>query len=154
MARVFLGSCIWLNSGILAKPLLQRIALVTVLLVFGAFGFFNLELILFGKHEDLARTLAVNVFVFGEMFYLFNCRSINHPFWTLGFFSNKFFWLGIFFMLLLQIIYTYLPFFNTIFESAPMGVIEWCMVLANSILILIVVEIEKFFRRQPKMKPL
>ena len=26
---------------------------------------------------DVARTVAVNMFVFGEMFYLFNCRSLE-----------------------------------------------------------------------------
>lgn len=142
------------KSPILTRPLIQRVALVTILLVIGAFGFFNLEIFLFRENEGMARTLAVNIFVFGEMFYLFNCRSITHPFWTLGIWSNKFLWLGVIVMTLLQIIYTYLPFFNAIFDSAPMGFVEWGIVLANSLVIFMAVEAEKFFKRRLESNPL
>ncbi|MFH2044536.1 MAG: cation-transporting P-type ATPase [Pseudomonadota bacterium] len=136
------------KTPILTKPMIQRIALVTVLLVIGAFGVFNLEINVLGKSEDLARTLAVNIFVFGEMFYLFNCRSITQPFWKLGLWSNKFIWPGVLIMTLLQIIYTYSPFFNEIFDSVPMGLLDWGMVLANSMVIFLAVEAEKLFRRR------
>ncbi len=136
------------RTPILTRPLILRIVLVSVLLVIGAFGLFELNLIRHGKDEDLARTMAVNVFVFGEMFYLFNCRSITYPFWTLGFWSNRFFWAGVAVMTLLQLIYTYVPLFNTIFHSAPMGLLDWSMVLGNSLMIFIAVEIEKWLRRR------
>ena len=136
------------RTPILTRPLILRILLVSVLLVIGAFGLFELKLILHGKDEHLARTMAVNVFVFGEMFYLFNCRSITYPFWTLGFWSNRFFWPGVAVMTLLQLIYTYVPFFNTIFQSAPMSLLDWSMVLGNSLMIFIAVEIEKWLRRR------
>ncbi len=98
--------------------------------------------------EALARTLAVNVFVFGEMFYLFNCRSMTRPFWSLGVFSNPLLWAGVTVMILLQLLYTYLPAFNAIFQSAPMGVGGWLLVLGNSLLIYTVVELEKWMRRK------
>jgi Ca2+-transporting ATPase len=142
------------KTPILTRPLILRIVLVSVLLVIGAFGLFKLKLVLHGQNEDLARTLAVNVFVFGEMFYLFTCRSITHPIWTLGFWSNKFFWPGVAVMTLLQLIYTYVPFFNTIFRSAPMGLLDWSMVLANSLVIFIAVETEKWIRRRRGSHPL
>ena len=96
----------------------------------------------------MARTVAVNVFVFGEMFYLFSCRSITHTFWTLGFWTNKFLWAGVAVMMTLQLIYTYVPFFNAIFQSAPIGLQEWGMVLSSGLLIFVVVEIEKWIRRR------
>jgi cation-transporting P-type ATPase F len=134
------------STPILTRPLIIRILIVSVLLVMGAFGLFKLELLLRGDNEALARTLAVNVFVFGEMFYLFNCRSITRPFWTLGVWSNKLFWLGLILMTLLQLLFTYLPLFNRVFQSAPIGLLEWGLVLANSLLIFIVVETEKWIR--------
>ena len=73
---------------ILTRPLITRIVLVSLMLVICAFGLFKLELMLMNDNEALARTLAVNVFVFGEMFYLFNCRSITDPVWSLGFFQQ------------------------------------------------------------------
>ena len=132
---------------ILTAPLIKRIAMVSLLLVIGAFGLFKLELLLTGDNEALARTMAVNIFVFGEMFYLFNCRSMTHPVWALGLFSNPLLWAGVGVMTLLQLLYTYLPVLNTIFQSAPMGLKEWGLVFTSSLVIYIVVEIEKKISR-------
>ncbi len=136
------------SMPILTRPLITRIVMVSLLLVICAFGLFKLELMLMNDNEALARTLAVNVFVFGEMFYLFNCRSITHPVWALGFFSNPPLWGGVAIMTVLQLMYTYLPVFNTVFQSAPMGLPEWGMVLASGLMIYSVVEVEKWIRRR------
>jgi Ca2+-transporting ATPase len=135
------------SMPILTAPLITRIVMVSLMLVIGSFGLFKLELTLTGDNEALARTLAVNIFVFGEMFYLFNCRSMTHPVWALGLFSNSLLWVGVGVMTLLQLLYTYLPVFNTIFQSAPMGLSEWGLVLTSSLLIFIVVEIDKKISR-------
>jgi Ca2+-transporting ATPase len=133
---------------LLSTPLITRILMVSLLLVIGAFGLFKLELMLMGDNEALARTLAVNVFVFGEMFYLFNCRSITQPVWALGFFSNPLLWAGVAVMTLLQMLFTYLPVLNTVFQSAPLGLMEWGMVVTSSLTIFVVVEVEKWIRRR------
>jgi Ca2+-transporting ATPase len=137
---------------ILTRNLILRILIVSLLLVIGSFGLFKLELTVFSGNEALARTLAVNVFVFGEMFYLFNCRSMTRPAWSLGFFSNPLLWAGVAVMTLLQMFYTYLPIFNTLFQSAPMGMTGWALVLGNSLLIYVVVEIEKRMHRRTVSK--
>jgi Ca2+-transporting ATPase len=137
---------------ILTRNLILRILIVSLLLVIGSFGLFKLELTVFSGNEALARTLVVNVFVFGEMFYLFNCRSMTRPAWSLGFFSNPLLWAGVAVMTLLQMFYTYLPIFNTLFQSAPMGMTGWALVLGNSLLIYVVVEIEKRMHRRTVSK--
>ncbi|MEW6078364.1 MAG: cation-transporting P-type ATPase [Thermodesulfobacteriota bacterium] len=132
---------------LLTAPLITRIVMVSLMLVVGSFGLFQLELRLAGHNEALARTVAVNVFIFGEMFYLFNCRSITRPVWALGLFSNPLLWAGVAAMTLLQMLYTYLPLFNTVFQSTPMGWTEWGLVLGTGLVIFTVVEIEKGIRR-------
>jgi len=136
------------KEPILTPTLIFRIVLVSFLMLVGAFGLFNVELLLKGGDVELARTLAVNVFVFGEMFYLFNCRSITNSMWSLGVFSNKWLIAGVAMMTLLQLVYTYTPLFNRIFESRPMGISEWAMVIGNSTLIYIIVGFEKYLRRK------
>ncbi|MBN1831789.1 MAG: cation-transporting P-type ATPase [Deltaproteobacteria bacterium] len=133
---------------ILTRPLILRILMVSLMLVIGAFGLFKIELIRFPDNEAAARTLAVNVFVFGEMFYLFNCRSMTRPVWELGLFSNPLLWAGVVIMTLLQLLYTYLPAFNAVFQSAPMGMTEWAMVLGTGLIILAAVEVEKWGSRR------
>ena len=61
---------------------------VGLLLLIGAFGLFEWELA-HGEPEAKARTSAVNVFVFGELFYLFNCRSLTQSIFVVGPFSNR-----------------------------------------------------------------
>ena len=136
------------KEPILTPTLIFRIVLVSFLMLVGAFGLFKVELLLKGGDVELARTLAVNVFVFGEMFYLFNCRSITNSMWSLGVFSNKWLIAGVAMMTLLQLVYTYAPLFNKIFESRPMGISEWAMVIGNSTLIYIIVSFEKYLRRK------
>ncbi len=136
------------GQPILKGQLIFRIVLVSFLLLMAAFGLFKLELLVRGENEALARTVAVNVFVFGEMFYLFACRSMQQPARRLGLFSNRWLLGGVALMALLQIIYTYAPVFNAVFESHPMGGFEWAMVLVASALILLVVAFEKYLARR------
>jgi len=134
------------KEPILNRALIFRIALVSLLLLIGAFGLFEMEFRSSGN-GDLARTLAVNTFVFGEMFYLFNCRSLTRSFWKLGLFSNGWLWGGVVLMTGLQALFTYTPVFNTIFRSQPMGIVHWAMVLGYSALISCIIGIEKLTRR-------
>jgi len=66
---------------------------VGVLLLIGSFGLFEWEL-LDGESEAKARTAAVNMFVFGELFYLFNCRSLTHSMFSLDCSPIAGFWSG------------------------------------------------------------
>jgi len=137
------------KAPILTSTLVFRITMVSVLLMLGAFGLFELEMAR-GGNAFLARTLAVNLFIFGELFYLFNCRSLTRPIWDLGFFSNPWVWGGTLTMTALQLVYTYVPLFNRVFGSHPMGAVDWVLVLTFSLLISLVVAVEKSirFRRQ------
>lgn len=130
------------NQPILGKALIFRIILVSMLLLAGSFGLFNLQMHWDGNAE-LARTLAVNVFIFGQMFYLFNCRSLTRSVWDLGLFSNPWIWIGVGLMTAFQLVFIYVPVFNTVFKTHPMGLFEWALVLGFSALFSMVIAIEK-----------
>jgi len=134
-------------APILTRVLQWRIALVSGLLLAAAFGFFELTLMNGGSVAE-ARTMAVNVFVFGELFYLFNCRSLTQSMFALGVFSNRWLIGGVSLMILLQIGYTYLPFMNTAFQSAPLGASQWALILGASCVIWAAVGFEKWLRRR------
>lgn len=136
------------RESILTRPLIFRIVLVSFLMLVGAFGLFGVTLSWSNGNMEQARTVAVNVFVFGEMFYLFNCRSITHSMWHLGIFSNQWLLGGVTAMTLLQLLYTYLPLFNTIFGSRPLNAAQWALVMGNSLLIHLIVELEKFMQKK------
>jgi len=76
-----------ITGTILTRELIGRIFIVSTLLLVGAFGLFEWEL-MHGADIAEARTVAVNVFVMVQLFYLFNCRSLTKSIFRLGFFSN------------------------------------------------------------------
>ncbi len=131
------------KSPFLTRPLIRRILLVGLLLFAGSFGLFEWELNS-GESVQAARTAAVNVLVFGELFYLFNCRSLSHSMFTLGVFSNPWLFVGASTMAALQLLFTYLPSMQHVFGTASLGVTNWLLIIAVGVVIYIVVEIEKW----------
>ncbi len=134
------------QSPILSGMLIWRIVLVSVIILAGAFGLFEYELAR-GASLAEARTVAVNVVIFVEIFYLFNARSLTRSPFQLGFFSNPWAVGGAILMVLIQILYTYAPFMNTLFESAPISLSLWLDVVAVGLAASVVIEVEKWLRR-------
>jgi len=135
------------ETPVLTWKLGFRICLVSLMLLIGAFGLFEWVL-LHRKSVETARTVAVNMFVFGELFYLYNCRSLQYSMFTLGVFSNRWLILGVVIMALLQILFTYSPVMNQLFGTAPMETSEWALVLTSGLAIYSVVGTEKWLRRR------
>jgi len=133
------------KTPILTGVLGWRLFIVGMLLLAGAFGLFEWELMT-GATVTAARTVAVNVFVLVELFYLFNCRSLTQSAFRLGFFSNPVLFGGVAIMVILQMMFTYLPTMNIMFHSAPISIEAWGRILAVSVFASFVVGIEKWLR--------
>jgi Ca2+-transporting ATPase len=130
------------STPILTGDLIERILLVGALLLAGAFGLFWWADGR-GYSIELSQTIAVNVFVSVELFYLFNCRSLTRSYFTLPQFNNRWVLGGVGIMILLQLAFTYIPFMNTAFGSAPLAAWMWLPIIGIGILAFFVVEIEK-----------
>jgi Ca2+-transporting ATPase len=131
------------QASILSIWLIMRITFVGVLLCIGAFVFFEFALIQ-GESQEIARTKAVNIFVVGEIFFLFNCRSLNHTMFKIGVFSNSAVLLGVSATIILQLIYTYAPFMHLAFQSASLSASDWIPILSIGLSIYLLVELEKY----------
>jgi Ca2+-transporting ATPase len=134
------------KEPLLTPNLAFRIFLVGAILCLGALSLFFLA-IHSGRTEEIARTIAVNFFVVGELFYLFNCRSLYYPFTKIGVLSNPPLLLGASVMVVLQLLYTYLPLMHTLFQSQPITALDWLSVCALSALLYGIIELEKTLRR-------
>jgi len=130
------------NSPILSRSMIFRITLVSFLMLAAAFGLFAWELS-GGATLAEARTAAVNAFVMVELFYLFNCRSLDKSVFQLGFFSNLWVLGGVVAMSLVQIAYTHLPVMNRLFQSAPITLAVWGKTVLAGVAVFVIVEIEK-----------
>ncbi|MCY2994663.1 MAG: cation-transporting P-type ATPase [Planctomycetota bacterium] len=134
------------KTPLLTGEVVGRIFLVGGVLLVAAFGLFEWAQFQ-GASDSEARTVAVNVFVFVELFYLFNCRSLTKSMFRIGVFSNPWVLFGSASMVGLQLLYTYLPVMNRLFGSSPIGALEWVWILAVSLLAYGLVGAEKWLRR-------
>jgi magnesium-transporting ATPase (P-type) len=131
------------NEPILGKLFIWRISFVSVLIG-------GLTLIVFsllrsnGLDDAAASTIAVNTLVSGQLFYLFNCRSIKSPSLGKDFFNNKYAFIATAALILLQILFVYVPFMNTFFNTSPIDAAYWLYPLAAGFAVFMLVEIEKW----------
>ena len=139
------------SQPILTSALITRIVTVGILLCAASFGFFEYTLKQ-GRSTESARTIAVNIFVFGELFYLFNCRSLQYSMFKIGVFSNPLIWFGVIMMILLQLLFTYAPFMNQAFHTTPIEPIDWLFIIATGIVIYSIIGVEKYLRNKLKLQ--
>ena len=132
---------------LLTGALVARILLVSALLVGGTWWLFEWERAN-GAPLAEARTVALNLFVTVEAFYLFSCRSLTQPAWRVGIFSNRWILGGVAIQAAGQLAITYLPAMNTLFRTAPIPSDAWLRILAVALLASIVVAIDKRLRRK------
>ena len=129
-------------------PLFMRTCLVSLVILAGCFGLFLWEQSSRGLSMAEARTVVVNVIVVVEAFYLLSCRSLIRSPWAVGFFSNPWVLPCIAAMMGLQVAFTYLPWMNCLFGSAPLDAVSWLHVILVGASTFLLVEFEKWLRRR------
>jgi len=139
------------DDAILSSTLILRIIIVGVLLLVASFALFEWQLQI-GSSVEVARTVAVNVFVVGELFYLFNCRSLTRSMFSLGIFSNRWLLGGVGLMIILQLLFTYSPQMNKLFHTAPIDAMSWALIGVTGVVIYGIVGIEKLLRRSAQSR--
>jgi cation-transporting ATPase F len=130
---------------LLTGALVARILLVSALLVAGAWWLFEWELAN-GALEAEARTVALNLFVAVEAFYLFSCRSLTQSAWRVGLFSNRWLLAGLTVQVVGQLAITYLPVMNELFGTAPIPAEAWLRILGVAVVASLVVAVDKRVR--------
>jgi len=137
------------KTPMLSPFLIWRILFVSLLLVTCVFGLFMLQRRVFGVDLETARTVAVNMLVFGESVYLLNCRKLYNSVLSInGFFGSKPVIVAVIVTLFLQLLFTYLPIMQHFFGTTAIGWQQWGYIIALSIVVFILVEMEKLFARR------
>ena len=96
-----------------------------------------------------ARTFAINILVVaGSLFYVFNCRTSSGSIFSKEFFTNKAVFIVCGILLALQIAFTYLPFMNTLFGTAPLKPTDCLIILGIGLAFMLAVELEKLISRR------
>ncbi len=133
------------KAGLLTK--LDTFEIVYVSFLISGLGIWAFDMLTSqGMPEVLGSTMALNIIIFGKIFYLFNLRN-NYPVISKYFFQNKmaFYIVGI--LILLQMGIIYLPFMQDIFHTTNINfAYGWGIPIIAGIIVLIVTEIGKYIR--------
>ncbi|NLC71234.1 MAG: cation-transporting P-type ATPase [Desulfuromonadaceae bacterium] len=140
------------KEPILTPFLLWRIGYVSLILVAGTFGLFHWERAA-GTGLEMARTVAVNTLVMFEVFYLLNARYIHRNVLSRkGLTGNPLVLMAIALVLVFQLLFTYAPPLQMLFQTEAMTVGAWLRVIGVGSTVFIFVELEKFLLKGRKWK--
>jgi len=99
-----------------------------------------------------ATTMTLAAIVFGQIGSVLNCRTEEQSLFKIGLFSNKKVIRGIAFEILLISAIIYIPFLQSIFQTAPIGIKDWVFLVIIPVPMLLFEEIRKaIIRRFGKM---
>ena len=102
----------------------------------------------YNASDALARAVAVNALVIGQIFYLLNSRyKLDSSLSLKAHLGNKYLALGIGAVIVLQILFTYAPPLQTLFETEAIPLRIWPRLFLGGFLFFLVVEAEKFIIR-------
>jgi magnesium-transporting ATPase (P-type) len=119
-----------------------------VVLLAGTFGLFLWERAN-GASIEHARTVAVNALVMFEIFYLFTTRYLTDSVFSLkGFFGNSYATVAAGTVVIFQLIFTYFPPMQALFETEAIGFAMWVRVIMVAASVLFLVELEKYVLRK------
>lgn len=135
-----------LNQPIISKALMVRMIFVGLIMLAGAYWMFELTLRSGGSLEA-ARTMAVSTVVAIEIGFLFNCRSLTQSVFRIGFFANRALLLGILAMVGLSLLFSYAPFFQQIFGTAPLSLWQWLAVSAIGLVAALTIGLTKLLEQ-------
>src|SRR5262245_19184603 len=98
--------------------------------------------------DDLARTIAVNALVIGQVFYLLNSRyRLDSSLSLRAHFGNAYLPLGIGAVVVLQLLFTYAPPLQALFHTEAMPLRLWPPLFIGGLLFFLAVEVEKLILR-------
>lgn len=129
------------KTGITYSGMILRIAFTALWMALGTFLVFKWELTRVGLEE--ARTIAFSALVAFQWFSVLNARSDQQSLFKLGLFSNRWLLAVIGVAILLQMMVIYIPLFQGLFYTVPLGLEDWGIILLVAVSIFVVEEIRK-----------
>jgi P-type Ca2+ transporter type 2C len=99
-------------------------------------------------HYEFAETMAFTTLSISELLRAYTARSEYFPLFKIGVFSNIWMNLGVLSSLALILMVIYVPFFNTVFNTLPLGWAQWAEILPLFLLPSAAAELTKFVYRR------
>ncbi len=140
------------HAGLLDRPAVLRIVLLSVVMAAGTLVQFFLEL-RSARADALthAQTMAFTTLSAFQWFQALNARSRHESVFAVGLLANRWLLGGIAAAVALQLLAVQTPLGNSLFKTVPLSAIDWLLIVATASSILVVEEVLKRVRpiREP-----
>lgn len=138
------------KMGILSGYSFFRILYVSLLIMIPAY-FLSMRF----EGAALQQTILLQSIVLGQAVYMINCREMFDPAINRRFFENKFLFISLGILFILQLGVVFLPLAQQLIGTTALSFAQQLVILANALLLFLVVEIEKriskgIFQRKEK----
>ena len=121
---------------------------MSTILLLGTFGIFLWERQQ-GASVELARTVAVNTLVMFEVFYLFSTRFLRRSVLNRdGLLGSRPVLIAVAIVIGFQLLFTYAPPMQILFDTRPVSILSWCVIILTASTVLFLVEAEKWIARR------
>jgi len=135
------------NKSPITRNMAYRIAIIGIVMAVGTLLAFWIEYTETGNVTS-ARTVAFCTLVLFQLFYVFSARSEGRTVLDLGLGSNMKLVYAVIASLCLQMVVVYLPIFNEVFRTEPIGLSEWAIIIPIALSALILNEVWKLIKRR------
>ena len=132
------------GESIINREMRLRIAIQTVAIASVTMTAYFLGWNLPNASKALAGTMAFITLSFSELLRAFTARSEHYPLFKIGLFSNRWMFLAVSSSLTLLLLVVYVPFLQPAFNTVPLTVEQWEMILPLLAIPAVVAEISKW----------
>jgi Ca2+-transporting ATPase len=137
------------SEAIINHLMVTRIGVMTVALTAVVLAAYQIGL---RTSIALAETMAFVTLALAELPIAYTSRSERYPLFKLGVFSNRWMQAAVGLSIVLTLAVLYIPFFNKPFNTVPLTLDEWAIIVPLIIIPSAVAEISKFFMRRSEKR--
>ena len=132
------------KEPIINRFMRQGIVIQTIAIAAVTLGAYFLGLNYYPEKIEFAETMAFSTLSISELLRAFTARSEYFPVLKIGVFGNKWMNYAVVSSLVMILVVIYTPFFNNVFNTVPLGITQWEVVLPLVIIPSLAAEFTKF----------
>ena len=89
---------------------------------------------------ELARTMAFTMLAVSTLLYVFSCKSLKESAWKVNWWNNKWLLTAVLIGFGFQAAALYLPFLQKALKTTALGIVDWGVIGAGSLLVILMIE--------------
>lgn len=136
------------QEGVINRSVLHRMIWMGLLMAVGTLAMFW-WILRQDVSLELARSVAMTQMVMFQFFHVFNCRSLHRSLLQIPFFGNAYVLASVAFALLAHLAILHVPWMQVVFETEPLSLSLWGLIVAVSLTIVVAAELDKALLRRP-----